>query len=119
MVSPVPPGPGWNNQRTEIPRPSSPAGTAAAECPDTQPQLNVPTHTHTHTLYVRVYLFHLSRPAAAHAKTQLWTRTEDDEGGQDVEGRKSKKINMLQETIMCLADQAARKVHSAPGTAGH
>ena len=40
-------------------------------------------------------------------------------GRMDVEGRKSKKINMLQETIMCLADQAARKVHSAPGTAGH
>ena len=34
MVSPVPPGPGWNKQRTEIPRPSSPAGTAAAECPE-------------------------------------------------------------------------------------
>ena len=79
----------------------------------------VHTHTHTHTHYVRVCLFPLSRTAAAHAKTQLWTRTEDDEGGQDVEGGKSKKINMLQETIMCLADQAARKVHSAPGTAGH
>ena len=24
----------WNKQRTEIPRPSSPAGTAAAECPE-------------------------------------------------------------------------------------
>ena len=34
VVSPVPPGPGWNKQRTEIPRPSSPAGTAAAECPE-------------------------------------------------------------------------------------
>jgi len=33
VVSPVPPGPGWNNQRTEIPRPSPPLG---------QPQLNVP-----------------------------------------------------------------------------
>ena len=34
VVSPVPPGPGWTKQRTEIPRPSSPAGTAAAECPE-------------------------------------------------------------------------------------
>ena len=29
-----PPGPGWNKQRAEIPRPSSPAGTAAAGCPE-------------------------------------------------------------------------------------
>ena len=30
MVSPVPPGSGWNKQKTQIPHPSSP-GTAAAE----------------------------------------------------------------------------------------
>ena len=34
MVSPVPPGSGLEQAKTEIPRPSSPAGTAAAECPE-------------------------------------------------------------------------------------
>ena len=45
VVSPVPPGPGWNKQRTEIPRPSSPAGTAAAECPEEEepPAWEAPT----------------------------------------------------------------------------
>ena len=40
-----PPDPGWNKQGTEIPRPSSPTGTAAAECPEEEepPAWEAPT----------------------------------------------------------------------------